>query len=405
MDAVKTIDYDTMLSRRATVEVPGPRRGARREAATPFLYLFGGGFPDPESYPFKELVVVTEQMLQAEGRDAMNYGAPAGYQGLRELVCEKSARYQGFEPSPDDVVIANGSTHGIALAAELLVDPGDPIIVEAPTFSGTLYTLRRFSPELIGVSLDQEGVRTDEVEEKLKELARQGRKAKLIYTIVNFQNPAGMTQSRRRRTELLDLAEKYDTMILEDDAYGELRFYGEPVRSLYGLDTNGRVIHSGTMSKILGPGVRLGWIVTPPELVAPIVAMKSDGGTNPYMSRLATYYMRDHMVAHVDVLRGIYKQKSDLMVERLRAGLGERGEFSLPEGGFFIWVHLPDGTDQRKLMELATERRINIVPGQSFFADGTSGSDYIRLAYSFASLDQIRVGTDLLCEAIKLARE
>jgi 2-aminoadipate transaminase len=405
MDAVKTINYDAMLSTKAKVELPASRLGARRAPGTySYLYQFGGGFPDPETYPFKELTAATEAMLAQEGRDAMNYGAPAGYQGLRELVGAKFRHFQGFDVSPDNVLIANGSSHAIALAAELLVDPGDAVIVEEPTFSGTLYSFRHFRPQLIGVPLDAEGLRTDVLEEKLKELARQGRKAKLIYTIVNFQNPAGMTLSLRRRIELLDLADKYDTMILEDDAYGELRFAGEQVRSLFGLDTNGRVMHSGTLSKILGPGTRLGWLLAPKDLIPKLIGLKLDGGTNPYMSRLATYYMREHMVEHVEVLRGVYQRKSSMMVERLNAGLGDSIEFFKPEGGFFIWIRLPEGTDPMKLIELAGERRIGYVPGPSFFTDAVSGSNYIRLAYSFASVEEIREGTDLLCEAIKLAR-
>jgi 2-aminoadipate transaminase len=302
------------------------------------------------------------------------------------------------------VIVTNGSSHALALAAELLVDVGDPVIVEAPTFSGTLYNLRRFGPELIGVSLDDEGIRTDEVEDRLKDLARQGRRAKLIYTIVNFQNPAGMTQSLRRRTELLDLADKYDTMILEDDAYGELRYDGEPIRSLFGLDRSNRVMRAGTLSKILGAGVRLGWLLAPKELIPKLGTLKNDGGTNPYMSRLATFYMRDHMIEHVDELRAIYHRKRDAMLERLYAGLGDTAKISRPDGGFFIWIRLPEGTDPFRLLELASERRIGYVPGPAFFPDGATGSEYIRLAFSFATVESIREGTDLLCETIRAAR-
>jgi len=406
MDAVTTTNYESMFSRRARLELPTSQLLARRGAAPAGapLYQFGGGLPDPESFPFSDLVRATENMLQREGRDALTYGAAFGYQGLRELVCEKTRHYEGFEISPDNVLITNGSSHALSLAAELLVDIGDPVIVEAPTFSGTLHNFRRLGPEFIGVGLDQEGIRTDEVEAKLKELARQGRKAKLIYTIVNFQNPAGMTQSLRRRTELLDLAEKYDTMIVSDDAYGELRYDGEPVRAMFALDQSGRVLHSGTLSKILGAGVRLGWLLAPKDLVPKLAALKADGGTNPYMSRLATYYMRDHMLDHVEDLRVIYRNKRDMMLERLRVGLGDSAEVSRPDGGFFIWIRLPEGTDPFRLLDLAAERRISYVPGPAFYPQANVGSEYIRLAFSYAGLEEIRQGTDLLCEAIRAAR-
>ncbi len=407
MDAVKTTNYDPMLSRRALIQMPTSPLGMGRRGAAPAqapLYLFGGGFPDPDSFPIQGLIEAHERMLHQEGRDALNYGAMLGYQGLRELVCEKTRHFDGFEISPDNVLVTNGSSHALSLAADLLVDVGDAVIVEAPTFSGTLYNFRRFGPELIGVSLDDEGIRTDELEDKLKDLRRQGRRAKMIYTIVNFQNPAGMTQSLRRRTELLDLAEKYDTMILEDDAYGELRYDGEPIRSLFGLDRSDRVMRAGTLSKILGAGVRLGWLLAPKDLIPKLGVFKTDGGTNPYMSRLATYYMRDHMIPHVEELKTIYRNKRNMMLERLRAGLGDTAQISQPAGGFFIWIRLPEGTDPYKLVELGNDRRIGYVPGPSFFPDGTSGSEYIRLAFSYATLDAIREGTDLMCEAIRAAR-
>ena len=405
MDALTSVKYLTRLSTRALVETPvaavAPRSGLPAPASP--LYLFAGGMPDPESFPFDGLRAATDSMLREEGRDAMTYGAPYGYQGLRELVCEKNRRYEGFEISPDDILVTNGSSHALALAADVLIDPGDPIIVEAPTFSGTLYNLRRFSPEFIPVGLDSDGIRTDEVAAKLHELQEQGRKAKLIYTIVNFQNPAGMTQSLRRRVELLDLADRYDTLILEDDAYGELRYDGEPIRSLYGLDQNDRVLHTGTLSKILGAGVRLGWLLGPKEILARAAGLKADGGTNPYMSRLATFYMRDHMVEHVEELKTIYRDKRDAMLDRLAAGLGDSAEVSRPAGGFFIWIRLPVGTDPYKLVELAGEARVSYVPGPSFYPDATTGKEFIRLAFSFASLESIREGTDRLCEAIRAA--
>ncbi|HEX5416115.1 MAG TPA: PLP-dependent aminotransferase family protein [Chloroflexota bacterium] len=403
MGVVKSTNYDALLSSRA--RLVGARGGVGGgSAALAPLYLFGAGQPDPSSFPYKDIVTATEEAITAEGRQLFMYGDGMGYRELRNLVCEKTRHFEGFEVTPEELLITNGSSHAISLVCDAFVDLGDVIISEAPTFSGTLHTFRRYGPEIIGVGLDDEGIRTDELEERLKDLDRQGRKAKFIYTIVNFQNPAGMTQSLRRRQELLRFAEKYDTLILEDDAYGELRYDGEPIRSLYGLDESGRVIRSGTLSKILGAGVRLGWVLAPKELIPRVAAFKSDGGTNPYVSRVATFYMRKHMVPHVDELRGIYRAKRDLMLERLHAGLGDRARVSRPDGGFFIWIRLPEGTDQAKLAELAAERRVQYVPGTAFYPNPQDGSNHIRLAFSFASLDEIRAGTDLMCEAINAAR-
>lgn len=405
MEVVKRANHGELFSQRAKIEQPSPRFGSRAaRVATPH-YQFGGGFPDPGSFPFQGLLDATREMLQREGKDAMTYGAPMGYAGLRDLVVEKTRHYDGFEIAPDNVLITNGSSHALALCAELFVDPGDPVVVEAPTFSGTLHNFRRYGPELIGVPLDREGLRTDVLEERLKALDHQGRRAKFIYTIVNFQNPAGPTLSLRRRRELLALADRYDTLVVEDDAYGELRYEGEPITSLFGLDQNDRVLRTGTLSKILGAGVRLGWVIAPKELLPKLSQLKTDGGTNPYMSRLATYYMREAMLDHVEELKAIYRQKRDLMLERLRAGLGDSAEFSHPEGGFFIWIRLPEGTNPEKLWALAQEEGITYVPGFQFFPDANEGFDHIRLAFSFADLNDIGPGTDLLCQLIAQAKE
>jgi len=403
MGVVKSTNYDALLSRRA--RIAGARGGLGAAGAAPApLYLFGGGQPDPSSFPYRDIVTATEEALAAEGRQLFMYGDALGYRGLRELVCEKTKHFEGFDITPDELLITNGSSHALSLACDAFVDMGDAIISEAPTFSGTLNTFRRYGPEILGVGLDDDGIRTDEVEERLKDLDRQGRKAKFIYTIVNFQNPAGMTQSLQRRQELLRLADKYDTLILEDDAYGELRYDGEPIRSLYGLDDSGRVMRAGTLSKILGAGVRLGWLLAPKDLIPRFSAFKTDGGTNPYVSRIAAYYMRKHMVGHVDELRAIYRAKRDLMLERLHAGLGDRARVSRPDGGFFIWIRLPEGTDPVKLVDLAAERRVQYVPGTAFYPNPDDGINHIRLAFSFADLDEIRAGTDLICEAINAAR-
>jgi 2-aminoadipate transaminase len=405
MDIAAAARYESLLSRRASLTFPSPRlsRAAFSEAQSP-RYLFAGGFPDPGSFPYQELIEATREVMEHEGAQALVYGHPLGYMGLRELVCEKTRRLEGFEISVDNVLITNGSSHALALACDLLLDPGDVILTEAPTFSGSLNTFRRYGPEIIGIPLDTEGIRTDLVEDQLTRAARRGQKVKFIYTIVNFQNPTGVTMSLRRRRELLALAERYDTMILEDDAYGELRYSGEPVPSLFGLDQAGRVLRTGTLSKILAAGVRLGWILAPRELLPRIAQFKTDGGTNPYVSRVATYYLRRHMYDHIEVLRSIYRQKRDVMLERLHAGLGSDAEISHPDGGFFIWIRLPEGTDPERLLALAAERRIAYVPGPAFFPNGQDGTDYIRLAFSWASLDEIRQGVDLLCETIREAR-
>jgi 2-aminoadipate transaminase len=392
--------FEPLLSVRARINVP---ISTVRPAMSP-LYEFGGGLPDPASFPYEGMIEATRRMLQAEGAAAMTYGEPQGYRGLRGLVCEKYERFEKLKVEPENIVIANGSGHALALAFSAFVDPGDPVISEAPTFSGSLNTIRRHGPEILDVPVDGEGIVTDVVQARLEMLRRQGRRCKLIYTIVNFQNPSGPTQSLRRRRELIRLAHEYETLILEDDAYGELRFEGETLPPLYGLDTGGRVIRAGTLSKILGAGVRLGWLCAPREMIPAFQGFLFGGGVNPYMSRVATWFMRDHMVSHVNRLIDVYRTKRDAMLKGLDELLaGTDAVISRPEGGFFVWIRLPAGTDPERLTDLATEARVQYTPGSSFFPQG-GGDEFIRLAFSYEAPEKCYEGSRLMARAILDAR-
>src|SRR4051812_10671082 len=311
--------FESLLSGRAKVGWGVPVATPRPSMTV--LYEFGGGYPDPASFPYEGMIEATADMLRAEGAAAMTYGEPQGYRGLRELICHKYELFEKMKADPENIIVANGSGQALALAFGAFIDPGDAIIAEAPTFSGSLNTLRRHGPEILDVPVDDEGIVTAAVRERLQSLRRQGRRCKLIYTIVNFQNPAGPSQSLRRRQELIALAHEFDTLILEDDAYGELRFEGHTIPSLYALDTNGRTIRAGTLSKILGAGVRLGWVCAPEEMIPALQSFLFGGGVNPYMSRVATYFLRDHLEDHVNLLIDIYRDKRDAMVRGLREEL------------------------------------------------------------------------------------
>jgi 2-aminoadipate transaminase len=368
------------------------------------LFEFGGGFPDPASFPYDGLVDATARMMRAEGAEALTYGEPQGYRGLRELVCHKYGLFEGLKVGPENIIISNGSGHALSLAFSALVDVGDVILSEAPTFSGTLQTIRRHGPEVLDVPVDGDGLVVEVARDHLARLRGQGRRCKLIYTIVNFQNPSGPTLSLRRRRELIDLAHEYDTLILEDDAYGELRFEGEHLPSLYSLDGGGRVIRAGTVSKILGAGFRLGWLCAPREMIPAFQGFLFGGGVNPFASRVATYFLRDNLAPHIARLVDVYRSKRDAM----RRGLGEvlghtDAEVSRPEGGFFIWIKLPTGTDTEKLFANAVKARVQYTAGPSFFPNG-GGERFIRLAFSFESPERCYEGSRLIARAILDAR-
>jgi len=394
--------FEPLLSRRArigwgvAVATPRPSMSA--------LYEFGGGYPDPASFPYDGMVDATARMMKAEGAAAMTYGEPQGYRGLRELICHKYERFEGFKAEPENIIVANGSGQALALAFSAFIDPGDVVIAEAPTFSGSLNTIRRHGPEILTVPVDDEGIVTAAVRERLLALRREGRPCKLIYTIVNFQNPAGPSQSLRRRHELIELAHEFGTLILEDDAYGELRFEGETLPPLFALDQGGRVIRAGTLSKILGAGVRIGWLCAPRELVPAFQGFLFGGGVNPFMSRVATYYLRDNLVEHVERLIDVYRAKRDAMLRGLAEGLnGTDYVVSRPEGGFFLRMRLPAGTDTKRLSELAVEARVQYTPGPAFFAAG-GGENFIRLAFSYEPPEKCYEGARLLAGAIRGAR-
>ena len=367
------------------------------------LYEFGGGFPDPASFPYDGMVEATARVMQSEGAAAMTYGEPQGYRGLRELVCEKYERFEGLKVEPENIIVANGSGHALALAFSAFVDPGDAVISEAPAFSGSLITIKRHGPQILDVPVDAEGIVTAAVRARLEALRREGRRCKLIYTIVNFQNPSGPTQSLRRRHELVELAHEYDTLILEDDAYGELRFEGETLPPLYALDRHGRVIRAGTLSKILGAGVRLGWLAAPREMIPAFQGFLFGGGVSPFMSRVATSFMRDHMTTHIQRLIDVYREKRDAMLRGLDEVLAGTGAVvSRPEGGFFLWMKLPAGTDQRRLADLAVDARVQYTPGPVFFPND-GGDEFIRLAFSFEPPEKCYEGARLIARAIRAA--
>ena len=388
--------FDGLLSTRARYAVP---LTTPRQSMSP-LFEFGGGYPDPVSFPYEGMIEATAKMMAAEGAQAMTYGDPQGYLGLRELICHKYQLFEMMKATPENIVVANGSGQALSLAFSAFVDPGDAIIAEAPTFSGSLNTIRRHGPHVLDVPVDDEGIDTDAVRERLQGLRRAGRRCKLIYTIVNFHNPAGPSQSLRRRQELIALAHEFDTLILEDDAYGELRFEGETLPPLYALDRGGRVIRAGTLSKILGAGVRLGWLCAPKDMVPALQSFLFGGGTNPFMSRVATYFMRDNMAAHVQRLIGVYRAKRDAMLQGLDEVLkGTDATTSRPAGGFFLWIRLPSGTDKERLAERAVQARIQYTPGPVFYANG-GGEDYIRLAFSYEQPDKCYEGARLLAKAM-----
>ncbi|HVQ74071.1 MAG TPA: PLP-dependent aminotransferase family protein [Candidatus Binatia bacterium] len=389
--------FEDLLSSRARIGwgQPAPARPVQK-----VQYEFGGGYPDPASFPYDGLVEATARMMKVEGAEALTYGEAQGYRGLRELVCHKYDLFEGLKVAPENIIVSNGSGHALSLAFSAFVDVGDPILSEAPTFSGTLQSIRRHGARVLDVPVDDEGMVTAVAREQLIGLRREGRRCKLIYTIDNFQNPSGPTLSLRRRQELVDLAQEFDTVILEDDAYGELRFEGEALPSLYSLDPHGRVIRAGTVSKILGAGMRLGWLLAPRAMIPAFQGFLFGGGVNPYVSRVATYFLREHMAGHVRLLVDVYRAKRDAMLRALHQVLdGTDARISRPEGGFFLWIKLPTRTDPAALGARASQAGVQYTAGPAFYPNG-GGQEYIRLAFSYEPPARCEEGARIIARAI-----
>jgi 2-aminoadipate transaminase len=330
----------------------------------------------------------------------LQYGAGDVAAELDTFLVERAAT-RGISVTEDEVVVTNGSSQAIDLVCRVCLDRGDFIMSEAPTFMGALRSFRNFSVTCLGFELDDEGVVTDDIEEELVRRRKRGLPIpKFFYTIPNHQNPKGVTMSLERRRELLELASEFDFIIVEDDAYGELRFEGEEVPTLKELDEADRVVHVGTFSKVIGPGVRTGWALAPPEIASQLGRLRAGGTNGLTQSTVAQYCQEIDFDERVQWLRESYRERRDVMLEALDEFMPDCAEWGRPEGGFFIWAELPEEFDTEELLPKAAERGVAFLNGGMFFPDGT-GNNCMRLGFSYAEHAEIREGIRLLGELLK----
>jgi 2-aminoadipate transaminase len=400
------MDYQPLLARRAAREAPALFRAGA--ASPPGIIPLTYGFPDPGSFPIEELIETAATMLRRQGRDALQYGPIAGPPPFVDLVLAKLGA-EGLSVSAQNLLITVGGSQGIDLVTHLLVDPGDVVIVEAPTFIGALQTFRNAEADLQEVPLDDGGMDTDALEVLLERLAREGRRAKLIYTIPTFHNPAGVTLTLERRERLVALAARYGVMILEDDAYSELRYDGAALPSLYSLDPEALVFQVRTFSKILAAGLRLGYLVAQRALLPRLLQLKVDVGTSPFACYLATAFAAGdggplaRLTAHIADLRDVYRARRDALLAALAEYAPPDVSWTRPDGGFFTWVTLPEGMDAGALLAPAAAAGVSYIPGASYFARG-DGRRYMRLAFSFLPPDELVEGIRRLGRTIDAAR-
>ena len=386
----------TLARRAGKASLGNPRNSAK-------LISFYAGFPDPGSLPIADVIDSTRVAIETDGEWALQYGAPAGDERIIAELLKKLARDQKIDAAPENILVTNGASQALSLIVDMLVEPGDAIISEAPTWMGAVVNFNQAGADVHEVRVDDFGTRTDELREVLTALQASGRRAKLLYVIPNFQNPMGVTMTLERRLELLALADEFDVPIIEDDAYFDLRYSGASLPSLYALDRSGRVMYMGTFSKIMAAGMRLGWVVARAEVINRLIALKPDGGTSPFGSFVATEFAASGtLIEHVQELRALYHKRRDAMLAALRREMPDGVSWTTPDGGFFLWVRFPHGVDMDELVPACRARGVDISPGPIFYFDGR-GKHEMRLSYSFADEAQIDEGIAILAqEARKL---
>ncbi len=383
-----------LLSRRAR-HLPEARIGDPRQSAE--LISFFAGFPDPGSLPSEQIVQATTTVMRREGEWALQYGNGRGYPGLADALLTKLARDQQIRATRDQMLITAGASQALGLIIEALVDWGDTIVTEAPTWMGAVRAFRNAGAHAITVPVDHQGTDVDALEARLRELRTSGVIPKFIYVISNFQNPSGVSTTLERRKRIVELAHEYTTLIVEDDAYSDLRYEGTPIPALFTLDSHATTLYMGTLSKTLGAGIRLGWVLGETDLIGKLAVLKIDGGTNIFGSYVAAEWLPQHLESHVAELRTIYHRRRDLMLDALERHMPDGTSWTRPEGGFFIWVKVPDGIDTTRLLPQAKERGVEFLPGHTCYVD-EGGHDELRLSFSFARDEQIDEGIRIIGE-------
>jgi 2-aminoadipate transaminase len=380
----------------------------------PGMISFGGGLPAPEVFPVQRFQEACHKVLTEQSDTSLQYGETEGYRPLRELIANYTAR-EGVNAKVENVLITSGSQQALDLIGKLFINEGDCVLVEAPTYLGALQAFNVYGATYESVASDQNGMCTDLLQEPLRS------NPKFIYVLPNFQNPGGTTLSEERRHQLVLLAERYGVPILEDDPYGQLRYEGKHLPPLIALDHHnlhpaggysiGNVIYLSTFSKTLAPGLRVGWIVAPPEIIGKLTQLKqgADLHTSTFNQFVAYEVAREGFLEqHVQLIRKIYRERRDVMLQALTQFFPPEVTWTHPHGGLFLWVTLPQGSDMPAIFNSALEQNVAFVPGDSFFAksnhernNGCEARRHMRLNFSNAAPDQIREGVRRLAAAVK----
>jgi 2-aminoadipate transaminase len=381
------------------------KRSAIREILkhlqNPDMISFAGGLPSPETFPVDDLKEIAVEILEKDGANALQYGTTEGDILLRKMIVERHNR-DGLNITTDNIIITTGSQQALDLIGRIFIDNGDYVLCGLPSYLGGLNAFTAYGAKLRGITLDKDGIKPDELEDTIVNLKELGRKIKFIYIIPDFQNPAGITVPEERRIKIIEIAEKYDLLIVEDSPYRDVRFSGVPQRMMFQLDKSGRVITLCTFSKILAPGFRVGWIIGNPEILDKIVMAKqtADLCTSAFVQKVIARYLEKGLLEkNLRKTIALYSERRNHMIECFRKYMPSGVTWTEPEGGLFLFVTLPPGTDTDKIFRKAIEKNVAFVSGSSFFCND-AGHNTMRINFSYSKPEIIEEGIKRLAGVI-----
>ena len=375
-------NYDGLFAAHAPITT----RGANRHAT----YDFAVAYPDPDTLPLTGLADALRVALEREGRDLAYYPVSDGYPPLRELVAEKLQRDRQMDVSPDDIILTSGSGEAINMLIQALTNPGDVLLTEEYVYLGTMRQMRLWGANVVGVKCDDEGIIPEALDEAIRAQASAGRRVKFLYTIPTFQNPLGWTMTLERRRRTLEVCASHGVPVMEDDCYVDLRFEGEDVTSMSSMDDSGQVLYVGSMSKIIAPGVRMGYMVAPEAVRERALSFKS-GGVNQFAALAINEYLRSEMYEHIDEENQALRVKRDAMLAALGEHFGNRATWSRPEGGLYVWLTMPEGTDLAGFQEQSFREGVGYYNGTMFSPEG-NGANMARLCFGHPTVETVSAG-------------
>ncbi len=365
---------------------------------------FGSGRADPDTFPTAALKAAADRAIDANARALADYPGALGHSGLRQAMARRESEREGVAVNPDHVVLTNGSMQAVTLTAQTLQQaPGDTVILEEFSYPGTLSAYRNLRLTLEGIPLSAEGMRLDALEARLEALAAAGRQAKFIYAISTYQNPTGFVMPKANRQGLIELARRFDVPVVEDNCYADVHFDGPVEPALYALDDSPNQIYLCSLSKILGPGLRLGYAIARPPMLERITARRNDAGSNTLAAAIAAEFYRDGIWEHARIVNDALRVKRDRLLAKLGAELDDICVWSEPPGGLFVWLRLPDDVDRQQLWALCRDDGVSYLPGSAFHYAGND-VPYLRLAFGHLDLATIDEGVTRLARCLRQAR-